>query len=106
MRMFRNAIKVNKKKFNNAALNLQLSIVAEISEMLKNRGVNINSLNVDLKSIKKKKKVSGKEDQEIVNVNGKIIIEINSSLNEKTSVYKMDEEEEEDETLDEDYLHP
>lgn len=91
------------KKFNNDALNLQLAITSEINELLKTRGVNVSSLNVDLKTISKKKNNFNNDDN-IVYLEGEIKIHISSKLN-KDNVYKFNTEETEEEgLLDEDYI--
>lgn len=88
-------------KFNNDALNLQLRITSEINELLKNRGINVSALKVDLKTTTKKKS-SLSSDEKVVFLEGEIAISINSKLN-KENVFKFSGDEE-DETLDDDYI--
>ena len=95
---------MSKKVYTNSALSLQLQLVSEIGELLKNRGVNISSLKVDLKAVKKKKKVFNRDDKDIIVIEGDIYLSINSKLNEKNSVYKFSEEDEDEkEVLQDDY---
>lgn len=88
------------EKFDNSAYNLQLRITSEINELLKNRGVTVSQLKVEIYT---KKTKSSFDNKEVIHLDGNISLKISAAMNKK-NLYKFEDGDEEDEIIDEDYI--
>lgn len=101
-------------RYNNEAINFQLKLAEQISNLLKENEVNINQLLVFVKSFALKKSSNFIDEKNIAVISGEIKIKFDSNFNldNKNFVFartenKISEEEvddEDDALLDEDYI--
>lgn len=84
-----------KVKEINSALQLKLNLISKITELLKQEKVNVTDMKISLKTFVKKKRTSIKSASNMVQVNGTLILKINSRLNPDMNMELDDETDDE-----------